>query len=75
MAPVKTPQTSGMAEKPPAEAKAPARRDDDRRRPTVAALIAHGFDNVYALPGVHNHYLFDALYHVSERLKTVHSRH
>ena len=29
---------------------------------TVAALIAHGIDTIYALPGVHNDHLFDALF-------------
>ena len=31
---------------------------------TVGALIAHGIDTVYALPGVHNDPLFDALFSV-----------
>src|SRR5262245_16884098 len=42
---------------------------------TVATLIAHGVDTVYALPGVHNDFLFDALAKASNRLRTVHSRH
>src|SRR2546430_9281158 len=29
---------------------------------TVGALIAHGIDTVYALPGVHNDPLFDTLF-------------
>ena len=29
---------------------------------TIAALIAHGIDTIYALPGVHNDHLFDALF-------------
>jgi acetolactate synthase-1/2/3 large subunit len=41
----------------------------------VASLIAHGLDTLYALPGVHNDPLFDALYNASERIKVVHSRH
>ena len=28
----------------------------------VNALLAHGIDTVYALPGVHNDHFFDALY-------------
>ena len=35
---------------------------------TVATLIAHGLDTVYALPGVHNDHLFDALQRAGERL-------
>jgi acetolactate synthase-1/2/3 large subunit len=41
----------------------------------VEALIAHGLDTLYAVPGVHNDQFFDALYHASNRIKTVHSRH
>src|SRR5512144_1558474 len=42
---------------------------------TVASLIAHGVDTIYALPGVHNDFLFDALFEASDRIRTVHSRH
>jgi acetolactate synthase-1/2/3 large subunit len=42
---------------------------------TVAALIAHGIGAVYALPGVHNDPLFDALFKASDRIRTVHTRH
>ena len=42
---------------------------------TVAALIAHGIDTVYALPGVHNDHVFDALFKASDRIRTVHTRH
>src|ERR1019366_1462359 len=42
---------------------------------TVAALVAHGLDTIYALPGVHNDALFDALFKASDRIRTVHSRH
>ena len=42
---------------------------------TVATLIAHGFDSVYALPGVHNDHLFDAFQRVGDRLRVVHTRH
>src|SRR5437660_275442 len=42
---------------------------------TVGALIAHGIDTLYALPGVHNDPLFDALFKASERIRTVHTRH
>jgi len=41
----------------------------------VATLIAHGFDTVYALPGVQNDLLFEALFKFSDRLRTVHTRH
>jgi acetolactate synthase-1/2/3 large subunit len=42
---------------------------------TVATLIAHGLDTVYALPGVHNDYLFDAMQRASDALRVVHTRH
>lgn len=41
----------------------------------VETLIAHGLDTVYALPGVHNDHLFDAMQRASERLRVIHSRH
>jgi len=42
---------------------------------TVAALIAHGLNAVYALPGVHNDHLFDALQRAGDALTVVHTRH
>src|SRR5690349_11341965 len=41
----------------------------------VSALIAHGIDTLYGLPGVHNDDLFDALHGASDRLKVIHTRH
>jgi acetolactate synthase-1/2/3 large subunit len=41
----------------------------------VAGLIAHGIDTIYALPGVQNDHLFDALFRASDRIRTVHTRH
>jgi len=41
----------------------------------VATLIGHGLDTVYALPGVQNDFLFEALFKFSDRLRTVHTRH
>jgi acetolactate synthase-1/2/3 large subunit len=42
---------------------------------TVAALIAHGIDTLYGLPGVHNDPLFDALFNSADRVSTIHTRH
>src|SRR6266849_695604 len=42
---------------------------------TVGALIAHGIDTVYALPGVHNDPLFDALFKAGDRIRAIHTRH
>jgi len=42
---------------------------------TTAALIAHGLDTVYALPGVHNDHLFDAFHGAGDALRVVHTRH
>jgi acetolactate synthase-1/2/3 large subunit len=41
----------------------------------VATLLAHGFDTVYALPGVHNDHLFDAFQRAGDNLRVVHARH
>ena len=41
----------------------------------VATLIGHGLDTVYALPGVQNDLLFDALFKFSDQLRTIHTRH
>lgn len=63
----------------------PAAAADNRAKPvltdmstaeaTVATLIAHGLDTVYALPGVHSDHLFDAFQRAGNRLRVVHSRH
>jgi acetolactate synthase-1/2/3 large subunit len=42
---------------------------------TIASLVAHGIDTVYALPGVQNDHLLDALFKASNRVRTVHTRH
>ncbi|TSA17573.1 MAG: TPP-binding protein [Betaproteobacteria bacterium] len=42
---------------------------------TVETLLRHGIDTVYAVPGVHNDHLFDALYHASNRIRVIHARH
>lgn len=41
----------------------------------VAALLRHGIDTLYALPGVHNDHLFDAVYRSDGRMRVVHPRH
>jgi acetolactate synthase I/II/III large subunit len=41
----------------------------------VASLIRHGLDTVYALPGVQNDHLFDALFSAQDRIRTIHTRH
>jgi acetolactate synthase I/II/III large subunit len=42
---------------------------------TIESLLAHGIDTIYALPGVHNDDLFDALFKAGDRMRVVHSRH
>src|SRR5437660_9666409 len=42
---------------------------------TVASLLAHGIDTLYGLPGLHNDHLFDAMFKVGDRMRTVHTRH
>ena len=41
----------------------------------VASLIAYRLDTLYALPGVQNDHLFDALFKSSDMIRTVHTRH
>jgi acetolactate synthase I/II/III large subunit len=53
----------------------PATADMSTAEAVVATLIAHGLDTVYALPGVHNDHLFDAMQRAGERLRVVHTRH
>jgi acetolactate synthase-1/2/3 large subunit len=42
---------------------------------TVEAMLAHGVSTVYALPGVQNDFLFEALFKAGERLRVLHARH
>jgi acetolactate synthase I/II/III large subunit len=41
----------------------------------VGTLVGHGIDTIYALPGVQNDHLFDALFRAADKLRTVHPRH
>src|SRR5229473_7147768 len=41
----------------------------------VASLHAHGIDTLYALPGIQNDHLFDAVFKAGNRMRAVHSRH
>jgi acetolactate synthase-1/2/3 large subunit len=65
--------------KPPTPASEPPPVDAAARmttaEATVGALIAHGIDTIYALPGVHNDSLFDALFKAGDRIRTIHTRH
>ena len=42
---------------------------------TVDAMLAHGIGTLYALPGVQNDHLFEALFKYGDRMRTVHTRH
>ena len=42
---------------------------------TIDALLAHGIDTLYALPGVHNDQLFDAIVRSNGRMRALHPRH
>ena len=53
----------------------PVTSDMSTGEATVASLLAHDIDTVYALPGVHNDHLFDAFQRAGDRLHVVHSRH
>jgi acetolactate synthase-1/2/3 large subunit len=41
----------------------------------VESLLRHGIDTLYALPGVHNDHLFDALHAAQDRIRVIHTRH
>src|SRR5664280_2426977 len=60
--------------KRPKQAK-PAVADMSTGEATAATLISHGFETVYALPGVHNDHLFDAFQRSGAPFRVVHSRH
>ena len=53
----------------------PATAEMSTAEAAVATLIAHGLDTIYALPGVHNDYLFDAFQRASDYLRVIHTRH
>jgi acetolactate synthase-1/2/3 large subunit len=38
-------------------------------------MIAHGIGTIYALPGVQNDFLFEALFRASDRMRVIHTRH
>ncbi len=41
----------------------------------VHALLTHGLDTIYVLPGIHNDDFFDALARNAARIRVVHTRH
>jgi acetolactate synthase I/II/III large subunit len=41
----------------------------------VGALLAHGLDTIYTLPGIHNDDFFDVLARNAAKIRTVHARH
>ena len=42
---------------------------------TVDALLRHGIETLFALPGVHNDHLFDAVHGSGGRMRVLHPRH
>src|SRR6266852_2308865 len=60
---------------PQTATKAPPMDKTTTAEAIVASLIAHGIRTLYALPGVHNDHLFDALFKASDRIGVVHPRH
>src|ERR1700692_108647 len=43
--------------------------------PLIPRLLGHALNTIYALPGVQNDFLFEALFGAQDRLRTVHTRH
>jgi acetolactate synthase I/II/III large subunit len=66
-----------MKKKKPAASKKPKQPAESMTaaEAVIATLIGHGLDTVYALPGVQNDLLFEALFKFSDRLRTIHARH
>jgi acetolactate synthase-1/2/3 large subunit len=63
-----------------AKAKAPAATRMTTAEAALGALLAHGLDTIYALPGVHNDDFFDALAKAAQPgspadIRVVHTRH
>ena len=42
---------------------------------TVEALIAHGVDTLFGLPGVQNDWLYNALFDNRDQIRVIHTRH
>ena len=62
------------------KAKAPAATRMTTAEAALGALLAHGLDTIYALPGVHNDDFFDALARTAQpgsaaAIRVVHTRH
>ena len=41
----------------------------------VAALLNHGVDRVFGLPGIQNDWLYNALFDIGDRIRVIHTRH
>jgi acetolactate synthase I/II/III large subunit len=68
-------QTARMPKSKAGKKTEPPGTDMSTGEAAVATLAAHGFDTVYALPGVHNDHLFDAFQRAGAHLRVVHTRH
>jgi acetolactate synthase-1/2/3 large subunit len=63
------------AKKAPPKAPATPQTTMTSAEAVIATLIGHGLDTIYALPGVQNDFLFEALFKFSDRFHTIHTRH
>jgi len=68
------PELSMPKSRRPLKAK-PAAVEMSTGEATTAALLAHGLDTIYVLPGVHNDHLFDAFQRAGDALRVIHTRH
>jgi acetolactate synthase-1/2/3 large subunit len=66
---------AGMPKQRKKPAEQPAAATMTAAEAVIATLIGHGLDTIYALPGVQNDFLFEALFGAQDRLRTVHTRH
>jgi acetolactate synthase-1/2/3 large subunit len=61
--------------KRPVSGAAPAATVMTAAEATVEAMLTHGVGTVYALPGVQNDFLFEALFKAGDRVRVLHTRH
>jgi acetolactate synthase-1/2/3 large subunit len=56
-------------------AMAPTSAHQSTGEAAVEALLAHGIDTLFALPGINNDHLFDAVQRSAGRMRLLHTRH
>jgi acetolactate synthase-1/2/3 large subunit len=65
----------GMKKARKIKAAAPGAIEMTAAEAVVDSMLAHGISTVYALPGVQNDLLFEALFKAGDRMRALHARH